>query len=74
MILSLVHCSHRQLRETVDWIFSEPIIIYYIRNLKESLWPNGVLAEEGPIHTDKEKLSTRLKAKEKFLKIQPGLF
>lgn len=65
---------YRQIRETVDWIFSEPMIIYYIRNLKESLWPNGVLAEEMPTHTDDEKLHTRLKAKEKFLLIQPGWY
>ena len=63
----------RQLRETVDWIFSEPMVIYYIRNFKESMWPHGVLAEPLPTRTDEEKLRTRLKAKEKFLLIQPGI-
>jgi sorting nexin-25 len=62
----------RQLRETIYWIFSEPMIIYYIRNFKESMWPHGVLAPSLPPRSDEEKLRTRLKAKEKFLQIQPG--
>ncbi|XP_053400334.1 sorting nexin-25-like isoform X2 [Mercenaria mercenaria] len=62
---------NRQLRETVDWIFSEPMIIYYIKSFKDSMWPNDVLAEPLPSRSDEEKLRTRLKAKEKFLLIQP---
>ncbi|XP_060599757.1 sorting nexin-25-like [Ruditapes philippinarum] len=62
---------NRQLRETIYWIFSEPMIIYYIRNFKESMWPHGVLAPSLPPRSDEEKLRTRLKAKEKFLQIQP---
>ncbi|KAL4230572.1 sorting nexin 25 [Mactra antiquata] len=62
---------NRQLRETVYWIFSESMIIYYIRNFKDSMWPNGQLAESPPERSEEEKLRTRLKAKEKFLQIQP---
>ncbi|XP_052796615.1 sorting nexin-25-like [Mya arenaria] len=62
---------NRQLRETVDWMFSEPMIIYYIRNFRESMWPNGKLADPVPTRTDEEKLRTRLKAKEKFMRMQP---
>ena len=62
----------RQLRETVYWIFSESMVIYYIRLFKDSMWPNGVLAESLPHRSDEEKLRTRIRAKEKFLQNQPG--
>ena len=54
------------------WICSESMVIYYIRNFKDSMWPNGVLAESLPQRSDEEKLRTRIKAKEKFLQNQPG--
>ena len=56
------------------WIFSESMVIYYIRLFKDSMWPNGVLAESLPQRSDEEKLRTRIKAKEKFLQNQPGIF
>lgn len=62
---------NRQLRETVYWIFSESMLMYYIKNFKDSMWPNGKLAEPLPTRTKEEKLRTRLKAKEKFLLMQP---
>ncbi|XP_048774013.1 sorting nexin-25-like [Ostrea edulis] len=58
---------NRQLRETVDWVFSESMIIYYVTLFKNSMWPNGKLAESPPPKTDIQKLQTRLEAKEKFL-------
>ncbi|KAJ8298069.1 hypothetical protein KUTeg_024600 [Tegillarca granosa] len=63
---------NRQLRETVDWIFSESMIIYYIRLFKDSLWPDGKLAESLPSQSDEEKMKTRMEAKEKFLQNLPG--
>ena len=63
----------RQLRETVYWIFSESMVIYYIRLFKDSMWPGGVLAEPLPQRSDEEKLRTRIRAKEKFLQNQPGI-
>lgn len=62
---------NRQLRETVDWVFSESMIIYYISLFKNSMWPNGKLAESPPPKTDNQKLQTRLEAKEKFLNNMP---
>ncbi|XP_078326313.1 sorting nexin-25-like isoform X2 [Crassostrea virginica] len=62
---------NRQLRETVDWIFSESMIIYYITLFKNSMWPNGKLGESPPNKTDHQKLQTRLEAKEKFLNNMP---
>ncbi|XP_062594702.1 sorting nexin-25-like isoform X2 [Saccostrea cucullata] len=62
---------NRQLRETVDWVFSESMIIYYITLFKNSMWPNGKLAEPPTPKTDLQKLQTRLEAKEKFLNNMP---
>ncbi|XP_061183627.1 sorting nexin-25-like [Saccostrea echinata] len=62
---------NRQLREMVDWIFSESMIIYYITLFKNSMWPNGKLADPPTPKTDLQKLQTRLEAKEKFLNNMP---
>ncbi|KAL3879426.1 hypothetical protein ACJMK2_031724 [Sinanodonta woodiana] len=62
---------NRQLRETVYWLFTESMMIYYIGNFKDSMWPDGKLAEAFPVRTDEQKLRTRIKAKEKFLKNMP---
>lgn len=56
----------------MDWVFSESMIIYYISLFKNSMWPNGKLAESPPPKTDNQKLQTRLEAKEKFLNNMPG--
>lgn len=48
------------------------MIIYYISLFKNSMWPNGKLAESPPPKTDNQKLQTRLEAKEKFLNNMPG--
>ena len=71
--MNLVNFLCRQLRETVDWIFSESMIIYYITLFKNSMWPNGKLGESPPNKTDHQKLQTRLEAKEKFLNNMPGM-
>ena len=71
--MNLVNFLCRQLRETVDWIFSESMIIYYITLFKNSMWPNGKLGESPPNKTDLQKLQTRLEAKEKFLNNMPGM-
>lgn len=70
--LLCIFCS-RQLCETVDWIFSESMIIYYIQQFTLSLWPDGKLAENESSRSDEEKLKTRMEAKEKFLQNMPGM-
>lgn len=62
----------RQLRETFDWIFSESMLIYYIRSFQESMWPDGHLAESLPARSETDKMKTRIEAKEKFLQSLPG--
>ena len=64
------HC--RQVREMTEWIFSEPMLIYYITTFRDSWWPNGELATVPPSRSDEEKMKTRIMAKEKILQNIPG--
>jgi len=49
----------RQVGETVAWLLSEPMLIYYIQILTHAWWPNGALAPSTPMRTPEEKLETR---------------
>ncbi|KAJ8676394.1 hypothetical protein QAD02_012181 [Eretmocerus hayati] len=62
---------NRQVRDTVSWIFSEPMLHYYIQLLIKSWWPNGELIADSPIRTDEEKLKTRSEARRQFLSNVP---
>ncbi|XP_038063088.1 sorting nexin-25-like [Patiria miniata] len=62
---------NKQLRETVEWIVSEPMIIYYIRTLQESVWPKGKLAPAWPVPSKEERDKMKKKAREKFLQYVP---
>ncbi|KAH0554738.1 sorting nexin-25 [Cotesia glomerata] len=58
---------NRQVRDTVAWVFSEPMITYYLQLFTKSWWPNGQLAPSTPPRTDEEKLKTRGEARRQFL-------
>lgn len=58
---------NRHLLETVEWIFSESIIQYYLSLFKDSMWPNGEFAKPWPERTEKEKKQTQLLAKQYLL-------
>ncbi|XP_022086183.1 sorting nexin-25-like isoform X2 [Acanthaster planci] len=62
---------NKQLRETVEWIVSEPMIIYYIRTLQETIWPKGKLAPAQPLPSKEECDKMKKKAREKFLQYVP---
>ena len=47
-----IYTLFRHLREFVNWLVSEPMIIYYIDNFKLSMWPKGKLAPYPPERTD----------------------
>jgi sorting nexin-25 len=54
----------RQFRETVDWICSEPMLIYYLQQFCDAYWPDGKLAGYGGEQvTETEKLRMKRKAK-----------
>ncbi|XP_065058443.1 sorting nexin-25-like [Rhopilema esculentum] len=64
---------NRHVREFVEWLVSESMLIYYINNFKDSFWPGGKLAPPYPERTTLEKLRTREKAKEKMMKNIPDV-
>lgn len=61
----------RQIRDTVAWVFSEPMLHYYIQLFTKSWWPNGQLVSETVLRTDEEKLKTRGEARRQFLNNVP---
>ncbi|XP_011498521.1 PREDICTED: sorting nexin-25 [Ceratosolen solmsi marchali] len=62
---------NRQVRDTVTWMFSEPMLHYYIQLLIKSWWPNGKLVTDVPIRLNEDKLKTRLEARQQFLSNVP---
>ncbi|XP_058788923.1 sorting nexin-25 [Phymastichus coffea] len=62
---------NRQVRDTVAWMFSEPMLHYYIQLLVKSWWPNGQLATEAPVRTEEDKIRTRVEAHRQFLNNVP---
>lgn len=68
MLISLIR---RQIRDTVAWVFSEPMLHYYIQLFTKSWWPNGQLVSETVLRTDEEKLKTRGEARRQFLNNVP---
>ena len=62
----------RQLRDTVDWLTSESMILFYIRYFQDSMWPDGVLAPPQQPPSLEEQRATQKEAREKFLQNLPG--
>ncbi len=63
----------RQIRDTMAWIVSEPMMIYYLEQFRDAYWPDGQLAGDWSVKTDEERLQIRLAAKQKFLAFTTGL-
>ncbi|CAH1265099.1 SNX25 [Branchiostoma lanceolatum] len=63
----------KQVRESVEWLFSEPMLVYYIHLLRDSLWPGGKLAPAAPDRTEEEKLQTKQQVKQKLLDNMPDM-
>ena len=42
----------REIRELVEWVVSEPMIVYYIQSFCDVMWPQGKLAPAAPVRTD----------------------
>ena len=58
----------RQLHATVSWMVSEPMLIYYLENYQEAMWPGGSLNTSLVTRSDEEKAETKELAREKLLK------
>ncbi|XP_070553857.1 sorting nexin-25-like [Ptychodera flava] len=62
---------NKQIREGVDWVVSEPMLIYYINYFRDAMWPDGELAQPYPQTNDEEKLKTKIRARQKLLQSIP---
>lgn len=63
---------YRQIRDTVHWMFSEPMLVYYIGVFRDAFWPNGKLAPPPRAKSDKQKQETKQRAQQKLLENIPG--
>nr|CAD7404520.1 unnamed protein product [Timema poppensis] len=57
---------HREVHETIEWLFSEQMIYFYIKKFIKSCWPNGKLIDS-PLRTEEQKLQTSIEAKDLVL-------
>ncbi|XP_054648308.1 sorting nexin-25 isoform X1 [Dunckerocampus dactyliophorus] len=58
---------NKQIRDTVNWIFSEQMLVCYINIFKDTFWPNGILAPHVKVQTDAERTETKERAQQKLL-------
>ncbi|XP_071480255.1 sorting nexin-25-like [Diadema antillarum] len=62
---------NKQLRETVDWLTSESMVLFYIHYFQDSMWPEGELAQAQPSPSLEEQRATQREARDKFLENLP---
>lgn len=62
----------RQIRDTVNWIFCEQMLVCYISVFRDTFWPNGKLAPHVKVRTDSERSETKERAQQKLLDNIPG--
>ncbi|XP_065803577.1 sorting nexin-25 isoform X3 [Muntiacus reevesi] len=68
---------NKQIRDTVNWIFSEQMLVYYINLFRDAFWPNGKLAppkttprqEQSRVHSQE----TKQRAQQKLLENIPDM-
>ncbi|XP_068134800.1 sorting nexin-25 isoform X2 [Hyperolius riggenbachi] len=62
---------NKQIRDTVNWIFSEQMMVYYINVFRDAFWPNGRLAPPKTSRTELQCQETKQKAQQKLLENIP---
>ncbi|KAM5193666.1 sorting nexin-25 [Mantella aurantiaca] len=62
---------NKQIRDTVNWIFSEQMLVYYINVFRDAFWPNGKLAPPKTSRTETQCQETKQKAQQKLLENIP---
>eukprot|EP00095_Tigriopus_kingsejongensis_P007816 snap_masked-scaffold204_size260821-processed-gene-1.8 protein:Tk07816 transcript:snap_masked-scaffold204_size260821-processed-gene-1.8-mRNA-1 annotation:"sorting nexin-25" len=63
---------NRQVRETVTWLTSEQMILYYLHSFKKSFWPQDSKASKyPPSRTPEQRLHIRAEAREALLQNIP---
>lgn len=61
----------REVQDTLNWLFSEPMLMFYLDTFKNSLWPDGKPGPPAPTRSDEEKASTKEEVRAKFLRSSP---
>ncbi|GFY74677.1 sorting nexin-25 [Trichonephila inaurata madagascariensis] len=64
---------NRQLRETVEWVLSEPMLLFYLQLFRDTMWPSDELAPKAEERTKDQKKTTKIMAKQMFLNNTPEL-
>nr|KAF6461026.1 sorting nexin 25 [Molossus molossus] len=64
---------NKQIRDTVNWIFSEQMLVYYINIFRDAFWPNGKLAPPTKIRSEEQSQETKQKAQQKLLENIPDM-
>ncbi|XP_022354695.1 sorting nexin-25 isoform X3 [Enhydra lutris kenyoni] len=62
---------NKQIRDTVNWIFSEQMLVYYINVFRDAFWPNGKLAPPTTIRSEEHSQATKQRAQQKLLENIP---
>uniref|UniRef100_A0A8C7ALA4 Sorting nexin 25 n=1 Tax=Neovison vison TaxID=452646 RepID=A0A8C7ALA4_NEOVI len=62
---------NKQIRDTVNWIFSEQMLVYYINIFRDAFWPNGKLAPPTTIRSEEHSQATKQRAQQKLLENIP---
>ncbi|XP_041711336.1 sorting nexin-25-like isoform X2 [Coregonus clupeaformis] len=58
---------NKQIRDTVNWIFSEQMLVCYINIFRDTFWPNGKLAPHIKARSNSERRETKERAQQKLL-------
>uniref|UniRef100_A0A672QD48 Sorting nexin-25-like n=1 Tax=Sinocyclocheilus grahami TaxID=75366 RepID=A0A672QD48_SINGR len=58
---------NKQIRDTVNWIFSEQMLVYYINIFRDTFWPSGKLAPHNKSRSESERRETKERAQQKLL-------
>lgn len=58
---------NKQIRDTVNWIFSEQMLVGYINIFRDTFWPNGKLAPGNPVRSESARCETKEQAMRKLL-------
>lgn len=69
-VLTLLYS--RQIRDTVNMIICEQMLVNYISLFKDAYWPGGKLAPHVKVRTDSERFETKEQAQQKLLDNIPG--
>ncbi|OCT99570.1 sorting nexin-25 [Xenopus laevis] len=64
---------NKQIRDTVHWIFSEQMLVYYINVFRDAFWPNGKLAPSKTSRTELQCQESKQRAQQKLLENIPDV-